>query len=89
MRPSLSCASRFAPAAATDGAACSYGNYDRTIACSGYHREQQTAASLFGCWSTDATRKYPIDRMLRQLDAWLTDTHTMPGGTALAAGLMV
>ena len=57
------------PAAATDGAACSYGNYDRTIACSGYHRERQTAASLFGCWSTDATRKYPIDRMLQMLDA--------------------
>lgn len=45
-----------------DGAACSYGNYDPTIACSGFEPKR------YGCWQSDATRAYPVGRMLAGLD---------------------
>ena len=43
-----------------DGAACSEGNYDPTIACTG---------PGFGCWTTDKSREQPLGKMLSYLDA--------------------
>lgn len=53
---------------APDGAACSVGNYDPTMACTGRIDGDDDDSSYYGCWLSDATRAYPVGRMLEQLD---------------------
>ena len=67
-------------ALAAGGGACSIGNYDASIACTGFREDEEHEARgmdgsqvasgrpTYGCWRSDSTRGYPIGRMLGQVD---------------------
>jgi hypothetical protein len=58
-------------AGGSSGVACAEGNYDPSIACSGFgSADTATPAALtYGCWQSDSTRQKPVGQMLAYLDS--------------------
>ena len=69
------------PSAKSGGTGCSIGNYEPSMACTGFdgEEEQSDPDAFYGCWKSDATHANPIGRMLSYLDSvashGLSDTY--------------